>query len=307
MVKVKYSVIALACLIATVGAPGAFAADMPAPTQWALANGVHLRYELSGHGADTVVLLHEMSTSLETWDFVAPVLARHHRVLRYDLRGFGLSERTHGELTMDDEMEDLRGLLNVLGIHNKVTLIGGAIGGAIALNFAAVHPDQVKGVIAISPAAYLKPGGLSANVSGAASPPVAASATAARSWPVAASPTASPLDAAYPVRLQQAHPDRIARFRAIQASADQASATATTPAAYSVGFADVLPKIQCPTLIVATSLWMRPVASFKELADAIPNSQFTVLETGHFAAMESPELVTPVLQRFLQQKAPAAR
>jgi 3-oxoadipate enol-lactonase len=266
-----------------------------APTQWAEANGVHLRYELSGHGKDTVVLLHEVSTSLESWDFVVPELELTHRVLRYDLRGFGLSERTHGMLSMDDEMEDLRALLAALGIHDRVTLVGGAIGGAIALDFAAVHPELVNGVAAISPAAYLKRGGLSGNVtSGAATP--AAPPTAS-----GASPTSSPLEAAYPLALQQAHPDRIARFRAIQAAADQASSAATIPAAYNVAFADVLPKIECPALIVATSQWIRPVASFKELADAIPHSEFVVIDTGHFAAMESPELVIPVLKQFLDK------
>jgi 3-oxoadipate enol-lactonase len=271
-----------------------------APTQWAEANGVHLRYELSGHGKDTVVLLHEVSTSLESWDFVVPELERTHRLLRYDLRGFGLSERTHGTLTMDDEMEDLRGLLAVLGIRDKVTLIGGALGGAIALNFAAAHPELVSSVVAISPAAYMKRGGLNGNLTNSAGTTVAPPAASG------ASPTTSPLEAAYPLALQLAHPDRIARFRAIQAAADQASSAASIPAAYNVAFAEVLPRIQCPAMIVATSQWIRPVSSFKELADAIPHGEFTVIDTGHFAAMESPELLVPVLKQFLD-KLPARR
>ena len=53
-------------------------------------------------------------------------------------------------------------------------------------------------------------------------------------------------------------------------------------------------------MVVATSLWMRPPESFKELADAIPGARFEVLETGHFAAIESPELVLPLLKSFLK-------
>lgn len=285
-------------LMSLIAVLGSLSTTLPAAaTQWAEANGIHLRYELSGHGQDTVVLLHEVSTSLESWDFIVPELERTHRVLRYDLRGFGLSERTRGTLTMDDEMQDLRGLLDVLGIHERVTLVGGAIGGAIALNFAAAHPGSVKGVVAISPAAYLKRGGLggntTSNAAASGSPPSAG----------AGAPTTSPLEAAYPLSLQQAHPDRIARFRAIQAAADQTSSVATIPAAYNVAFADVLPQIQCPVLIVATSMWIRPVSSFKELADAIPHGEFTVIDTGHFAAMESPELVIPVLEKFLDKRA----
>jgi 3-oxoadipate enol-lactonase len=293
MNALKSSAMALAWLVAT-SAPAllhAAAVKVPALTQWAETNGVHLRYELSGRGTDTVVLMHEMSTSLESWDYIAPELARTHRVLRYDLRGFGLSERAQGALTMNDEMEDLRGLLDTLGIHEKVTLVGGAVGGAIALNFAAVHPDLVKGVVAISPAAYMKPGGMATNMP-------AGSASAA---PVSAAPGAQSVDAAYPVALQKAHPDRYAHFLAIQAAADQQGTTVTTPAVYAVAFSEVLPRIQTPTLIVATSQWMRPPSSFKELADATPKGQFKVIDTGHFAAIESPELVLPVVKEFLAQ------
>jgi 3-oxoadipate enol-lactonase len=258
----------------------------PTTTQWIKANDVHLRYELTGKGPTTLVLMHEMSTSLETWDYVLPELARNHRVLRYDLRGFGLSQRIRGTMTMDDEMADLRNLLAALDIRGKVTLIGGAIGGAIALKYAATYPEQVDSVIAISPAAYMQ-----ARTTGGGSQPQATAPPAG----------AAPLDPVFPKKLQEAHPERVARFLAIQSSADPASSAATTPAAYAISYSEVLPRIQCPALIVATSLWMRPPESFKELADAIPNGRFAVVETGHFAALESPELLTPVLTKFLAE------
>jgi 3-oxoadipate enol-lactonase len=263
-------------------------ASTPTSTQWAKANGVHLRYELAGSGAQTVVLLHEMSVSMESWDYVMPELARDYRVLRYDLRGFGLSERISGVMSMDDEMGDLRGLLETLNIKGQVTLIGGAIGGAIALKYAATYPEQVRAVVAISPAAYLK----ARPVGGAGSPPAQTSPS-----PVG---DTSAFDAVFPVKLQTAHPDRFARFLAIQSAVVSASSAATTPAAYSINYSEVLPNIKCPSMIVATSLWMRPPDSFKELADAIPGARFEVLETGHFAPMESPELVLPLLKSFLK-------
>jgi hypothetical protein len=43
------------------------------------ANGVTLRYQLSGKGTDTIVLLHEAGMALERWDYVAPELAETHR------------------------------------------------------------------------------------------------------------------------------------------------------------------------------------------------------------------------------------
>jgi 3-oxoadipate enol-lactonase len=141
----------------------------------------------------------------------------------------------------------------------------------------------------------MKRGGLSGNATGAAGNTGGAPGAAG------ASPATLSLEAAYPLELQQAHPDRIARFRAIQAASDQASFAASVPAAYNVAFAEVLPHIQCPALIIATARWIRPVSSFKELADAIPHGEFTVIDTGHFAAMESPELLIPVLEQFLDK------
>jgi 3-oxoadipate enol-lactonase len=272
------------------------AADRPsAPktTAWAKANGVFLRYELSGAGPRTVVLLHEMTTTMESWDVIAPALARHYRVLRYDLRGFGLSERIRGEITLADEVEDLRALLAALGLKGKVTLIGGAIGGAIALLYAATYPDEVEGVVAISPAASLTPQLDRLKASADPNQPGPASNVRA--------PGAD--DPAYPLVLQKAHPDRYAKYLAITASGASGGAPSTR-AVYSFGFADVLPKIRCPVTIVATTMWMRSFASFKELSDAIPRGRIVPVETGHFATIAAPELVIPILNDFLTKTSP---
>ena len=84
----------------------------------------------------TVVLIHEMGGSLESWDEVAPVLAANRRVLRYDTRGAGLSEKVRGALCIDTMVDDLGALLDALGIVGKVALAGIAVGGAIALHAA---------------------------------------------------------------------------------------------------------------------------------------------------------------------------
>jgi pimeloyl-ACP methyl ester carboxylesterase len=269
------------CATATVKPPA------PVQTTWIEANHTSLRYELTGSGPSTVVLLHEMQMTLESWDGILPSLQPGRRILRYDLRGFGLSEKIRGAVSIEDEVEDLHALLDALHIQGPVTLIGGAVGGAVALKFAATYPAQVIAVAVTSPAAYMKPQPERvAAISGGADEPARASADRA-------------MDAVYPPALRT-DPARFARFRDIVLSTDPGSLVATTRMIYSTGFADVLPQIQCPTLVVATALFPRPVASFKELADALPKGQFVVLQTGHFASLESPELVAPVLLKFLK-------
>src|SRR5512146_2482268 len=75
------------------------------------ANGAALRCELSGAGDRTLVLVHEMGGSLESWDDVAPRFAKSRRVLRYDTRGAGLSQKVRGELTLDTMADDIAALL----------------------------------------------------------------------------------------------------------------------------------------------------------------------------------------------------
>src|SRR5882762_8482820 len=116
------------------------------------AGGVGLRYELSGKGNRTLVLVHEMGGSLESWDDVAPRLAETRRVLRYDARGAGLSQKVRGQLGVDTMADDIAALLDALGIAGKVALAGVAVGGAIALHFAARCPERTSAVVVGSPA-----------------------------------------------------------------------------------------------------------------------------------------------------------
>ena len=116
------------------------------------ANGVGLRCELSGGGDRTLVLVHEMGGSLESWDDVAPRFAKSRRVLRYDTRGAGMSQKVRGELTLDTMADDIAALLDHFGIAGKVALAGIAVGGAIALHFAARYPERTSAVAVGSPA-----------------------------------------------------------------------------------------------------------------------------------------------------------
>src|SRR5437588_4673240 len=120
-------------------------------------NGAALRYELSGKGERTLVLVHEMGGSLESWDDVSPRLAESRRVLRYDTRGAGMSQKVRGDLGLDAMADDLAALLDALGIAGRVALAGIAVGGAIALHFAARYPERTSGVVAGSPATGIAP------------------------------------------------------------------------------------------------------------------------------------------------------
>src|SRR5262245_26258355 len=93
-------------------------------------NGTAIRYDVCGNGP-TLVLIHEMGGTIESWDLVVPLFSAKRRVLRYDTRGGGLSQKTRAPLSIDTMVDDLMALLDVLGTPEKIALAGVAVGGAI--------------------------------------------------------------------------------------------------------------------------------------------------------------------------------
>src|SRR5207253_1280421 len=120
------------------------------------ANGVSLRYAVEGTGKP-VVLIHEMGGTMESWGLVAPLLSAWRRVVRYDTRGAGFSEKIRGALKIDTMADDLTALLDALGIKEKVALAGTAVGGAVALHTAFRFPQRVSAAIVTSPATSIPP------------------------------------------------------------------------------------------------------------------------------------------------------
>ena len=113
-------------------------------------NGAGLRYELSGAGAQTLVLVHEMGGTLESWDHVLPRLAGTRRILRYDTRGAGMSQKIRGDLSIDTMADDIAALLDALGIKGKVALCGVSVMvAALAPFFRIPRIDDMRPVGAI--------------------------------------------------------------------------------------------------------------------------------------------------------------
>ena len=118
--------------------------------EWVELNGVALRYEVSGDGPK-LLLIHELGGTLDSWDGVLPELRKHFRVLRFDQRGAGLSEKVN-TLSLDDVLGDCEGILDAAGFVEPVAVAGTALGGGFALALAARSLHRVAKVVATSPA-----------------------------------------------------------------------------------------------------------------------------------------------------------
>jgi 3-oxoadipate enol-lactonase len=108
--------------------------------------GASLYYEVDGSLTDPALLLiHAGIAQLRMWDPQIEALAREHFVVRFDERGFGLTDAEPGEYS---DRADAMALLDHLGV-SKATAIGCSRGGMIAIDLAIDSPDRIAGLVTI--------------------------------------------------------------------------------------------------------------------------------------------------------------
>lgn len=106
----------------------------------------------AGRG-DAVVFVHGLGGNLTHWQFVAPPLAKSHRVVGLDLPGFGESLRPKAPYSYDLMAAAVLTLMDRRGVH-RATVVGHSFGGAVATQLAIEHPERVSGVVLVNPAGY---------------------------------------------------------------------------------------------------------------------------------------------------------
>jgi pimeloyl-ACP methyl ester carboxylesterase len=116
-------------------------------------DGMQVHYRDEGSGP-TIVLLHGTSSSLHTWDGWVSELSQRYRVVRFDLPAFGL---TGPSPTRDYSVGAYAAFVDHvttrLGLGTFV-LGGNSLGGRIAWNFAALHPERIRGLVLVDAAGY---------------------------------------------------------------------------------------------------------------------------------------------------------
>lgn len=256
---------------------------------WIEVNGTSLRYDVSGDGPSTLVLVHEMGGTLDSWDQVLPALNNGRRVVRYDTRGAGLSEKIKGAVTWDQMAGDLAGLLDALGITGKVSLAGIAVGAAIAMHFAVRYPERVAALVLHGPAPGVSADRKQATLDRASSVEVGGMRSVVE----------TSLANSYPPVVRH-NAEAFAAFRARWLSNDPESFGAINRMLAADNIEHELSKITCPTLFTAGRHdSLRPPAIVQPMANLVPGAQFLELNSGHFASVQTPGLVAQAIHYFL--------
>jgi 3-oxoadipate enol-lactonase len=109
-------------------------------------NGTRLFYEEAGKGRN-LVLVHGGLVDSRLWDDQFAAFAKHYRVIRYDLRGFGRSGYPTASFS---HVEDLYALLKFLKVE-RCSLVGLSLGSMIAADFTLEHPEMVERLVLTAP------------------------------------------------------------------------------------------------------------------------------------------------------------
>jgi len=257
---------------------------------------VELYYEMSGHGDDTVAFVNGVAMTAQSWAPVRQSFEPHFRCILHDTRGQLLSEKPAADYTMEMHAEDLKKLLDHLGVR-RVHLVGTSYGAEIAMIFAYTWPDTVKTLHVITGTSEVDD----------------LMRAATESWAVGAKYGAEAFFSAMVPWAYSGH--YIAKNRALLE--ERAKALSGVPQEFFEGFirlvrsfhrlniTDQLPRINCPTLVVSAEHDIIKPPRFGELIHRmIEGSEFVVMpESGHALVVENPIGLSEVMLDFIRRRA----
>ena len=265
---------------------------------------VALAYQVTGDGPIDLVFVPgwisniEVAWELPEFDRFLGRLASFARLIWFDKRGTGLSDRVTGPVTLEARSDDIRAVMDAAG-SDRAAVVGWYEGGAIAANFAATYPGRVRALIIGSFTARAahdagEPWGID---------PVMMAAITERAedaWGTAAiAALVSPSTAGDP------------RFLAFWRRYERASASPSAAATMirwnlTIDVRATLPAISSPTLVIhRKNIRLVPAAAVRYVATQIPGSRYLELDgQDMFPFVGDSEAVLDAIQEFVTGTAP---
>jgi 3-oxoadipate enol-lactonase len=256
---------------------------------WTDASGAQIHYAVQGHGPEALVMVHELGGSLDSWDPLAELLDKQFRVIRFDQRGHGMSEKLREATSLERHAADLTAVLDTVGCAGGVWLVGAAAGSAIAVQFASKCPQRVNGLILCAPAL----------VSRADQKDYLLERSSLAEREGMRAIVDSSLERSYPTSMAcDDEAFKLYRSRML-ANDPQCYANANRVVA-GLNLAFSIASLATPTLLIGGQHdLVRPKDHVREVSRTFRQAEFVEINSGHLMGYYSPTLVAQEIRRFV--------
>ena len=255
-------------------------------------NSVNINYELDGEGPP-LVFINGLTMTLSGWAYQLGPFSEKYKVLRYDCRGQGDSDKPEEPYTQQMHADDLSELLKALGI-SKAHLVGLSNGGMIAQHFALKYPGMTGALVLADTSSYV---GKLLELT-------------VKSWIRATELGGNELR--YDVFLPQIfsesfilnNGEMIEKMKEFSAEVNDPKAVINlAKASMNHDLRGELSKIEAPTLIlVGKEDILIPPSYSKSLHNEIKGSELIEIEgSGHVAPIEKPDVFNTIVLEFLSK------
>ena len=258
------------------------------------AAGITQHYDLTGPADGPVLLFaNSIGTSFHIWDAVVPHLSDRYRILRYDMRGHGLTQVTpvseDAGYSMDILADDAAGLLDALGIA-RAHLSGLSIGGMMAQRLAVKAPARIHGLILCDTAGVIGPASVWTDRIAAirARGMTAISDGVMARW--------------FTQAFRDSRPDQIRGYTAMVARTTEDGYVGCAMAIRDADLRTANAGIKAPTLVICGEHDVAtPPDAARELAAGIPGARFELLPgAAHIPGVEKPAELAALVDGFLR-------
>lgn len=251
-----------------------------------------LRMSIRVEGPDDgppLLFINSLGTELSLWDRVLPHLPKGLRVIRYDMRGHGQSDKPDGPYPMGELVADAAEVLQSVKAKDAV-VVGLSIGGLVAQGLAAERLDLVRGLVISNSAAKIG---------------------TAQMWEdrVASvlkdglEPLVEPtMDRWFSKKVHRDQPDLVDEFRAMMRRQDPVGYAGCAAAIGDTDLFASTARLKLPTLgIAGTDDGSTPPDMVREVTDLVAGSRFELIRgAGHLPCACHPETYGAILSGFLK-------
>jgi pimeloyl-ACP methyl ester carboxylesterase len=260
----------------------------PTGSQSVTVNGVKINYIEQGSGDEVIIFVHGYASSKGAWKEVLELLPKEYHAYALDQRGHGQSERP-GSYQLTEFVEDIYAFSQELGIE-RFTYVGHSMGGKIGMKFAVDHPDVLKALVLVCPAAAF------------AFPPDQVPAIREGNSEMLATPESIRSYVEWEIDNKPVSEERINDMVNDMSSIDPAAIEGCADFLFSTDLIPQLGDIRASTLIVAGEKDKTVTFDIaKPTADAIKGSRIEVLKNAsHFLPIESPQGLVDLITSFIK-------